>query len=131
MSGVWVFSNGVARLVQNPRAESGGGSGRDGSSSQHGQQAVGGSGRRKVLVYRPCNHVILSHGELEARLLSLGWSRYPQEQPGTLQYHRGHSSNHLITVPRDFRNLKPMHLLDIAMKNRDYFEVRDVILLYT
>ncbi|KAH7283739.1 hypothetical protein KP509_34G021800 [Ceratopteris richardii] len=124
MSGVWVFSNGVARLVSNPRAENSDG-GKEGCSSG-GAVTAGVGGKRKVLVFRPCNQVIRSYAELEARLRSVGWTRYPQEQPGTLQFHRGHSSNHLITLPRDFRNLKPMHLLDISMKNRDYFEVRDL-----
>lgn len=83
-------------------------------------------GKRKVLVYRPTNHIISSYAELEARLAGVGWSRFPHEQQGTIQFHKGHSSNLLITLPREFRNLKPMHLLDISMKIRDYFEVRDL-----
>ena len=102
MAGVWYFKDGVARL--------------DGVRVQ-----------RKVLVYRPSNHIITSLAELETRLATLGWTRlHMPALPGTLQFHRGHSSAHLITVPADFRMFKPMHLYDIVLKNRDFFEVRDL-----
>ncbi|KAI5076837.1 hypothetical protein GOP47_0008902 [Adiantum capillus-veneris] len=106
MAGVWHFSKeGVARL------EAGGGV----------QSKLG------TLVYRPTNQVINSYAELEVRLAALGWMRLqPAQQPGVVQFHKGPACNHLITLPSDFRSLKPMHLLDIAFKNRDLFEVRDL-----
>ncbi|KAH7434058.1 hypothetical protein KP509_07G099000 [Ceratopteris richardii] len=105
MAGVWHFSNeGIARL------EAGGGVQR----------------LAAALVYRPTNQVISSYAELEARLAIGGWMRlHPPQQPGTLQFHKGSTCNHLITLPADFRFLRPMHLLDIAMKNRELFEVRE------
>ncbi|KAH7284319.1 hypothetical protein KP509_34G048900 [Ceratopteris richardii] len=102
MAGVWHFDQGVARL-----------DGRD-------------LGKTKVLVYKPTKEQISSLQQLEALLMRHGWSRlYPSQQPGTIQFHRSHFSGHLITLPSDFRSLKPMHYLDIAMKIRDFFEVRD------
>jgi hypothetical protein len=105
MAGVWYFrGDGVARL--------------------DGARTV-----RKALVYRPSNHVVASLAELEAALAALGWTRLPAPSlPGTLQFHRGPSSALLITLPSDFRLLKPMHLYDIVLKNRDFFEVRDLLL---
>ncbi|KAH7421599.1 hypothetical protein KP509_13G065500 [Ceratopteris richardii] len=102
MAGVWHFEAGVARLEAREL------------------------GKMKVLVYKPTNTAIASLQELEARLVGHGWCRlHPSQQPGTVQFHRGHASTHLITLPADFRSFKPMHLLDIAMKNREFFEVRD------
>ncbi|KAI4317603.1 hypothetical protein L6164_025461 [Bauhinia variegata] len=113
MSGVWVFKNGVVRLVENPGAESGEGTGRQGSS-----------GRRKVLVHTPTNEVITSYAVLERKLASLGWERY-YDDPDLLQFHK-RSTVHLISLPKDFNKLKAMHMYDIVVKNKNIFEVRDM-----
>ena len=110
MSGVWVFKNGVVRLVENPGAD----------SLEGGRQG----GRRKVLVYTPSNEVITSYAELEGKLVSLGWERY-YDDPDLLQFHK-RSTIHLISLPRDFSRLKSMHMYDIVVKNRNLFEVRDM-----
>ncbi|KAK4770436.1 hypothetical protein SAY87_030968 [Trapa incisa] len=108
MSGVWVFNNnGVIRLVENPGAE------------MHG-----GGGRRKVLVHTPSNEVITSYADLETKLSSLGWERY-YDDPSLLQFHK-RSTVHLISLPKDFQRLKSMHMYDIVVKNRNFFEVRDM-----
>ncbi|KAF7834485.1 flowering-promoting factor 1-like protein 3 [Senna tora] len=106
MSGVWVFKNGVVRLVENPGADT-----------------VQGS-RRKVLVHTPSNEVITSYSALERKLTSLGWERY-YEDPDLLQFHK-RSTVHLISLPRDFSKFKSMHMYDIVVKNRNSFEVRDM-----
>nr|GEV35491.1 flowering-promoting factor 1-like protein 3 [Tanacetum cinerariifolium] len=107
MSGVWVFeNNGVVRLVENPR----------GDSSQ-------GTSRRKVLVHLPTNQVVTSYDVLEEMLTSIGWERYYFD-PDLLQFHK-RSTVHLISLPKDFNKLKPMHMYDIVVKARNVFEVRD------
>ncbi|KAF8401499.1 hypothetical protein HHK36_012439 [Tetracentron sinense] len=106
MSGVWVFKNGVVRLVENPASES--------SSNT----------RRKVLVHTPSNEVITSYAVLEGKLLSLGWERY-YDDPDLLQYHK-RSTVHLISLPQDFSRFRSMHMYDIVVKNRNIFEVRDM-----
>lgn len=111
MSGVWVFSNGVVRLVENPGVDS-----RTGAAS--------GGGRRKVLVHSPTNEVITSYGDLERKLYGLGWERY-YDDPDLLQYHK-RSTVHLISLPTDFNRFKSMHMYDIVVKNRNMFEVRDM-----
>ncbi|KAK6930158.1 hypothetical protein RJ641_004252 [Dillenia turbinata] len=113
MSGVWVFKNGVVRLVENPGAESMDGS-RQGSSGA----------RRKVLVHVASNEVITSYSVLERKLFSLGWERY-YDDPDLLQFHK-RSTVHLISLPRDFNKFKSMHMYDIVVKNRNEFEVRDM-----
>ncbi|KAK8684516.1 hypothetical protein V6N13_040540 [Hibiscus sabdariffa] len=114
MSGVWVFKNGVVRLVENPGAEPLDGS-RQGSSSNV---------RRKVLVHVPTNEVITSYEDLEIKLLSLGWERYYND-PDLLQFHK-QSTVHLISLPKDFNRFKSIHMYDIVVKNRNMFEVRDM-----
>ncbi|XP_071721699.1 flowering-promoting factor 1-like protein 3 [Rutidosis leptorrhynchoides] len=104
MSGVWVFQNGVIRLVENPESQT--------------------STRRKVLVHVPTNEVITSYGVLERKLASLGWERY-YDDPDLLQFHK-RSTVHLISLPKDFNKLKSMHMYDIVVKNRNCFEVRDM-----
>ncbi|XP_059630434.1 flowering-promoting factor 1-like protein 3 [Cornus florida] len=104
MSGVWVFKNGVVRLVENGAECS--------------------SGRRKVLVHVPTNEVITSYAELEGKLSSLGWERY-YDDPDLLQFHK-RSTVHLISLPKDFNRFKSMHMYDIVVKNRNMFEVRDM-----
>ncbi|MBA0740726.1 hypothetical protein Gogos_013916, partial [Gossypium gossypioides] len=113
MSGVWVFKNGVVRLVENPGAEPLDGN-RQGSSSA----------RRKVLVHVPSNEVITCYEDLESKLLSLGWERY-YDDPDLLQFHK-RSTVHLISLPRDFNKFKSIHMYDIVVKNRNMFEVRDI-----
>ncbi|KAI6684010.1 hypothetical protein NL676_029923 [Syzygium grande] len=107
MSGVWVFKNGVVRLVENPGAE-----------------VSSGIGRRKVLVHTPTNEVITSYSDLERKLSSLGWERY-YDDPELLQFHK-RSTVDLISLPKDFNKFKSMHMFDIVVKNRNIFEVRDM-----
>ncbi|OIW19591.1 hypothetical protein TanjilG_18401 [Lupinus angustifolius] len=109
MSGVWVFKNGVVRLVENPGAEATEGS-RQGS-------------RKKVLIHTPSGEVINSYAVLERKLSSLGWERY-YDDPDLLQFHKRFTV-HLISLPRDFNKLKSMHMYDIVVKNKNSFEVRD------
>ncbi|CAB4262727.1 unnamed protein product [Prunus armeniaca] len=106
MSGVWVFKNGVVRLV-------------DGADSMQGSNS-----RRKVLVHTPSEEVISSYAVLERKLLSLGWERY-YDDPDLLQFHK-RSTVHLISLPKDFSKFKSMHMFDIVVKNRNVFEVRDM-----
>ncbi|XP_073049128.1 flowering-promoting factor 1-like protein 3 [Primulina huaijiensis] len=101
MSGVWVFKNGVVRLVEN----------------------AGECNTKKVLVHLPSNDVITSYSVLERKLLSLGWERY-YDDPDLLQFHK-RSTVHLISLPKDFNKFKSMHMYDIVVKNRNEFEVRD------
>lgn len=105
MSGVWVFKNGVLRLVENPGADSAEGA------------------RRKVLVHIPSNEVITSYAVLERKLSLIGWERY-YDDPDLLQFHK-RSTVHLISLPKDFNKFKSMHMYDIVVKNRNLFEVRD------
>uniref|UniRef100_A0A7N0T2D2 Flowering-promoting factor 1-like protein 3 n=1 Tax=Kalanchoe fedtschenkoi TaxID=63787 RepID=A0A7N0T2D2_KALFE len=113
MSGVWVFKNGVVRLVENPNSES-----LDGSFRQ------GLSGKRKVLVHTPSNEIITSYAVLESKLYALGWERY-YDDPDLLQFHK-RSTVHLISLPKDFHKLKSIHMYDIVVKNKNLFEVRDM-----
>ncbi|XP_076896792.1 flowering-promoting factor 1-like protein 3 [Bidens hawaiensis] len=106
MAGVWVFKNGVVRLVENPGAD----------SSQ-------GSSRGKVLVHLPTNQVITSYHALEQMLTSIGWERYHND-PSLLQFHK-RSSIHLISLPKDFNKLRSIHMYDIVVKTRNVFEVRE------
>ncbi|KAL7600715.1 hypothetical protein Lser_V15G22646 [Lactuca serriola] len=106
MSGVWVFKNGVVRLVENP-----------------GGDALQGATRGKVLVHLPTNQVVTSYEVLEQMLTSMGWERYYND-PDLLQFHK-RTTVHLISLPKDFNKLKSMHMYDIVIKNRNVFEVRD------
>ncbi|TYH29675.1 hypothetical protein ES288_A01G031300v1, partial [Gossypium darwinii] len=112
MSGVWVFKNGVVRLVENPGVDSFDGS-RQGSNT-----------RRKLLIDTPSNEAIASYAVLEHKLSILGWERY-YDDPDLLQFHK-RSTIHLISLPKDFSKFKSMHMFDIVVKNRNMFEVRDV-----
>lgn len=112
MSGVWIFKNGVARLVPNPMTEP-------------IDRVEMSSSKRKVLVYLPTGKIINSYADLDQKLLALGWERYPNEDPELLQFHKS-SSVHLISLPRDFSKFKSMHMYDIVVKNRSCFEVRDL-----
>ncbi|KAM0070451.1 putative flowering-promoting factor 1 [Helianthus debilis subsp. tardiflorus] len=106
MSGVWVFKNGVVRLVENP-----------------GGDSFQGSSRGKVLVHLPTNQVVTSYQALEQMLTSIGWERY-YDDPSLLQFHK-RSTIHLISLPKNFNKLKSMHMYDIVVKTRNVFEVRD------
>ncbi|XP_047313070.1 flowering-promoting factor 1-like protein 3 [Impatiens glandulifera] len=108
MSGVWLFKNGVVRLVEN-------------ESNQGYMQ------RKKVLVHVSTDEVISSYSVLEKKLVSLGWERY-YDEPDLLQFHKS-STIHLISLPRDFCHFKPMHMFDIVVKNKNVFEVRDIVLM--
>ncbi|XP_004143087.1 flowering-promoting factor 1-like protein 1 [Cucumis sativus] len=111
MSGVWVFRNGVVRLVEN-----GGGSAAEGG----GQQS---QLRRKALVFSQTAEVMTSYAALEKKLVPLGWERY-YDDPNLLQFHK-RSTVHLISLPKDFAKFKSMHMYDIVVKNRNHFEVID------
>ncbi|EFJ05428.1 hypothetical protein SELMODRAFT_103635 [Selaginella moellendorffii] len=112
MSGVWVFRNGVARLVSNPLME----------PIDGGMEPV--VTRRKVLVHVPSNEIISSYSCLEPKLLALGWERYPLEEPDLIQFHKVYSVD-LISLPADFSKFKTIHMYDIVVKNKSIFEVRD------
>ncbi|XP_010046401.2 flowering-promoting factor 1-like protein 1 [Eucalyptus grandis] len=124
MSGVWLFNkNGVARLIPNPTRES-----FERREPHHPGTATAPGARPRFLVYVPANHVIRSHAELERRLGELGWTRYHDAaaaKPDLIQFHKSDRSAHLISLPRDFANLKTLHMYDIVVKNRSFFEVRD------
>ncbi|KAL1224219.1 Flowering-promoting factor 1 [Cardamine amara subsp. amara] len=108
MSGVWVFKNGVIRLVENPN--------QSGADTQ---------GRRKVMVYLPTGEVVSSYSTLEQILRSLGWERYyGSVDTDLLQFHK-RSSIDLISLPRDFTKFNSVYMYDIVVKNPNYFHVRD------
>ncbi|KAG6593965.1 Flowering-promoting factor 1-like protein 1, partial [Cucurbita argyrosperma subsp. sororia] len=110
MSGVWVFKNGVVRLVEDAGVDKANG----------GQRSTY---RRKVLVYSPTEEVMTSYAELEQNLMALGWERY-YDDPDLLQFHK-RSTVHLISLPKEFAKFKSMHMYDIVVKNRNHFEVKD------
>ncbi|ONI00219.1 hypothetical protein PRUPE_6G075900 [Prunus persica] len=122
MSGVWIFDkNGVARLITNPTRES-----FEQKEPPYPGTATAPGARPRVLVYLPANQVIRSYSELEQRLTELGWTRYPNSlRPDLLQFHRSESSADLISLPTNFANFKSLHMYDIVVKNRSFFEVRD------
>ncbi|KAL8216508.1 hypothetical protein R6Q57_023345 [Mikania cordata] len=106
MSGVWVFKDGVVRLLDNANS-------------------LEGLGRRKVLVHIASDQIVTSYKVLEEMLLSLGWQRY-YDDPDLLQFHIS-STMHLISLPKDFNRIRSMHLYDIVVKVRpNVFEVRDM-----
>ncbi|XP_010519600.1 PREDICTED: flowering-promoting factor 1-like protein 2 [Tarenaya hassleriana] len=107
MSGVWVFKNGVIRLVENPNQS---------SDSSHG--------RRKVLVYLPTGEIVSSYSSLEQILRSLGWERYYGGDSDLIQFHK-RSSIDLISLPRDFSKFNSVYMYDIVVKNPNSFHVRD------
>ncbi|OIS98697.1 PREDICTED: flowering-promoting factor 1-like isoform X1 [Nicotiana attenuata] len=124
MSGVWIFDKkGVARLITNPTRE----------SFELMEPTYPGTGtatapgaRPKVLVYLPENQVICSYADLEKILIELGWSRYNNPiRSDFMQFHKSDDSAHLISLPKDFRNFKSLHMYDIVVKNPSFFEVRE------
>ncbi|KAL6979179.1 hypothetical protein U1Q18_020845 [Sarracenia purpurea var. burkii] len=127
MSGVWVFDkNGVARLISNPTRESF--EQRDPSSTYRrmGSTATAPGARPRVLVYLPANQEIRSYSELERRLTELGWTRYHNPTGSDLlQFHRSDDTVDLISLPQNFANFKSLHMYDIVVKNRSFFQVRD------
>ncbi|XP_027769869.1 flowering-promoting factor 1-like [Solanum pennellii] len=106
MPGVWEIKNGVVRLVEKP-------------GDSHGATV-----RNKVLVHLSSNEVITSYASLERILISIGWERYYDGDPDLLQYHK-RSTVHIISLPKDFKNFKFPHMLDIVLKNRNDFTTRD------
>ncbi|CAN0860046.1 Flowering-promoting factor 1-like protein 2 [Linum grandiflorum] len=111
MSGVWVFKNGLIRLVENP-----------GHPDHH---QMGGDHRRKALVHLPTGEVISSYSSLEQILRDLGWERYYGGDPELIQYHK-RSSIDLISLPRDFNKFNSVYMYDIVVKNPNLFHVRDI-----
>uniref|UniRef100_A0ACD5WW92 Uncharacterized protein n=1 Tax=Avena sativa TaxID=4498 RepID=A0ACD5WW92_AVESA len=105
MSGVWVFKNGVVRLVENPGSE---------------RSSVA---RRKALVHTPSGQVVSSYANLEAKLTALGWERY-YEDPALFQFHKRGCLD-LISLPKDFNRFSSVHMYDIVIKNRDSFRIVD------
>ncbi|KAK2995950.1 hypothetical protein RJ640_003742 [Escallonia rubra] len=122
MSGVWIFDKkGVARLVTNPTRES-----FEQKEPPYPGTATAPGARPRVLVYLPANKVIRSYAELEQRLAELGWTRYHNPNGSDLlQFHRSDDSAHLISLPSSFNNLKSIHMYDLVVKNRSFFEVRE------
>jgi len=110
MSGVWVFNNGVIRLVENP--------------NQSGGVSTQSHGRRNVLVYLPTGEAVSSYSSLEQILRSLGWERYFSGDSDLIQYHK-RSSIDLISLPRDFSKFNSVYMYDIVVKNPNSFHVRD------
>ncbi|KAI4376363.1 hypothetical protein MLD38_014132 [Melastoma candidum] len=110
MSGVWVFKNGVIRLVENP---------------QGGDIVSGVTGRRALLVHLPTGEVVSSYSTLEQILRGLGWERYYGGNHDFLQFHR-QSSIDLISLPRDFSKFNSIYMYDIVMKTPNIFKVRDM-----
>jgi hypothetical protein len=113
MSGVWVFRNGVVRLVENPTSGA----------------AAAASGKRKALLHTPSGEVVSSYASLEHKLAALGWERYHAGGGGggggaMLQYHK-RTSVDLISLPKDFAHFGSVHMYDIVIKNRDAFRVID------
>jgi hypothetical protein len=104
MSGVWVFRDGVVRLVENPTP----------------------AGKRRALLHTPTGEVVSSHASLEHKLAALGWERYYSASGGgdgtMLQYHK-RSSVDLISLPTDFAHFSSVHMYDIVVKNREAFRV--------
>lgn len=123
MSGVWIFDKkGVARLISNPTRES-----FEQKEPPYPGTATAPGARPRVLVYLPANQVIRSYAELEVRLGEVGWTRYNNPtEPKLLQFHRSDHTNHLISLPKSFSNFKSIHMYDIVVKNRSFFEVRDL-----
>ncbi|XP_010548540.1 PREDICTED: flowering-promoting factor 1-like protein 1 [Tarenaya hassleriana] len=120
MSGVWVFKNGVMRLVENPYNQSGAGESTESSGGQ--QQRM----RKKILFHLPTGEVVSSYGSLERILVSLGWERYyGGENSDLIQFHKK-SSIDLISLPRDFLKFNSIHMYDIVVKNPNIFHVRDM-----
>ncbi|XP_010422823.1 PREDICTED: flowering-promoting factor 1-like protein 2 [Camelina sativa] len=111
MSGVWVFNNGVIRLVENPN--------QSGGVATHQTH-----GRRNVLVYLPTGEVVSSYSSLEQILRSLGWERYFNGDSDLIQYHK-RSTIDLISLPRDFSKFNSVYMYDIVIKNPNSFHVRD------
>ncbi|CAN0860040.1 Flowering-promoting factor 1 [Linum grandiflorum] len=115
MSGVWVFKNGLIRLVENP--------GHPDHHQMGGDQSS--SSRRKALVHLPTGEVISSYSSLEQILRDLGWERYYGGDPELIQYHK-RSSIDLISLPRDFNKFNSVYMYDIVVKNPNLFHVRDI-----
>uniref|UniRef100_A0ACD5XGC0 Uncharacterized protein n=1 Tax=Avena sativa TaxID=4498 RepID=A0ACD5XGC0_AVESA len=114
MSGVWVFRNGVVKLVENHPASA--------------ATAAGGVVRRKALMHTPTGEVVASYASLERKLLALGWERYYAgggAGDGMLRFHK-RSSVDLISLPKDFAHFGSVHMYDVVIKNRDTFRVIDV-----
>jgi len=113
MSGVWVYKNGVFRLVENPEPQP-----QEGGSTQAARR------RRKELVYLPTGEVITSYQTLERILKGLGWEVYYGGVPDLYQFHK-QSSIDLISLPRDFSKFNSVYMYDIVVKNPNIFHVRD------
>uniref|UniRef100_R7WE41 Flowering-promoting factor 1-like protein 3 n=1 Tax=Aegilops tauschii TaxID=37682 RepID=R7WE41_AEGTA len=107
--GVWVFrKDGVMEL------ESAAGS----TSSRSGPG-------NKALVYVPANETMGSLQALEQRLGAHGWERY-YENRDVVQLHRRDGSLDLISLPRNFAQLRSTHMYDVVVKNRGHFKVVDL-----
>ncbi|KAH0989723.1 hypothetical protein GBA52_001206 [Prunus armeniaca] len=95
MSGVWVFKNGVIRLVENPQAET--------------------SSRKKALVHLPSGQVVSSYSTLEQILTGLGWERYYGGDPDLFQFHK-RSSIDLISLPETSPSSTPFTCTILSLK---------------
>ncbi|TVU22463.1 hypothetical protein EJB05_32160, partial [Eragrostis curvula] len=107
MSGMWVFKNGVVRLVENAAAS----------------EASGGAVRkRKALVHTPSGQVVRSWSRSCGRWA--GSASY-YEDPSLFQFHKRGVLD-LISLPADFNRFSPVHMYDIVVKNRESFRVVDI-----
>ncbi|CAI9284819.1 unnamed protein product [Lactuca saligna] len=108
MSGVWVFKSGVVKLLD---------------KDNPGADPLQGPTHGKVLVHPSTNQVVTSYEILEGILTSIGWERW-YDDPNYIQFHKT-TTIHLISLPKDFKKFKSMHINDIMVKNPNEFEVRD------
>ncbi|KAH7422067.1 hypothetical protein KP509_13G088900 [Ceratopteris richardii] len=116
MGGVWHFgSDGVAKFVRD-------------NVHVHGAQRIQQKQERAVLIYRPTDQPIRSYHDLIPKLVAHGWQRVPPniEQTGGIQFYRcTTTSRHLITLPADFCSFGFLHMVDIFMKNHQYFALQN------
>ncbi|KAF7836348.1 flowering-promoting factor 1-like [Senna tora] len=110
--GVWVFKNGVVRLVENP--------------GEGVKRETNGRSKRKVLVYLATGDVVSSYTKLHQILIGLGWERYygGSGDPDLIQFHK-YSSIDLLSLPKDFSKFNSIHMYDIVVKNPNVFHVKD------
>ncbi|KAH7422069.1 hypothetical protein KP509_13G089100 [Ceratopteris richardii] len=118
-----MISDGVARLVRDDDDN-------DGYSgfcyTQCTQKVI--PCRSKVLIFRPTGETVRSCAELLQRLEALGWRRLAPSgaQPSTLLLEKATSSSaSLLMLPSDIRYLTLPQMLDIVIKNQQFFFVRD------
>lgn len=113
MGGVWVFNDGITKLIENPLAV---------PINENNMTGV----KRKVLVHLASNEAMTSHEILEQKLREAGWTRYWDGDTSLRQYHKSDCCCDLISLPKSFAYMKSMHMYDIVVKNPNAFRVRDM-----